>query len=77
MPTTTRKFVTWLPLYRALKDTGVLEDPTTVRRIVIDATVGEACTITFEHYADDRMFDIARAVEVVEAPGLAVGAHDL
>jgi hypothetical protein len=51
---------------RRLVDLGIIEDTDCVRRLVIDAQVGEALKVHVEYYGDERWLDVVPTLDGVE-----------
>jgi hypothetical protein len=51
---------------RALKSAGIIGEGEHVRRVVIDALVDSPVIVYIERFGDDRLLQVARALDGVE-----------
>lgn len=66
-----RKFIETGQFFQALHDAGIVEDdPTMVRRVVIDLAAGEVGVVYIEKFADADRLEVAlgHGLTVVEGP---------
>jgi hypothetical protein len=54
------KFLVSDAVLQAFYDAGLLEDPSSTRRVIIDLEVGKPAKIYFEKFADDVLLDLIR-----------------
>lgn len=59
------KLLEWEPLFEALKETGLLPEPTYCRSIHIDASRNDACTVIYHRHADSRLLDVIASGAIV------------
>lgn len=69
---TQRKFILGDAVVAALLELGIADTKT--RRVVIDATVGEAVIVTLEKFGDDRLLSLAHdgGIRVTTEPAEAI-----
>lgn len=58
--------VSWLPLFEALKDSGLLPDYEHTSCVVIDAEVGKPCRMTIYRFADERISVVGGAIQIAK-----------
>jgi hypothetical protein len=57
-------------LGQALADAGIVEDISSVRRIVIDAEAGHLVRIYVERFGDERLLKVAQTLDGIEISGV-------
>jgi len=50
----------------ALAETGIIDDPTMVRRVVIDIQSGHIPIVHVEKYSDDGLINLVRKLDGIE-----------
>lgn len=65
------KKILWQPFFEAMTAAGLLDEPQTCRRLVIDAEVGKALRITYHRFGDDRVLDVVKSMQETSDVGKA------
>ena len=66
MPAQTPRKILSGEFAQALADAGIIDDPGSISRIVLDAKAGEPLRMYVEHFADERWLNVALALDGIE-----------